>query len=91
MSITSLVDIPDDLAAEAAKVEGLPQRLLLFIRAEVTQDHKRKSRHSAEAREIVARAMERAEKMKAEGFDREEAMERFAANYESILEHISKK
>ena len=57
----------------------------------MTQDHKRKSHHSAEAREIVAWAMERAAKMKAEVFDREEAMDRFAANYESILEHITKK
>lgn len=89
MSITSLVDIPEDLAAEAAKVEGLPQRLIFWLRAEVTQDKKRKSRYSAQAQEIVKQAMEQAEKMKAEGFDRAAAMEEFKSLYEDIIETIS--
>ncbi|NLT71285.1 MAG: hypothetical protein GXX91_11405 [Verrucomicrobiaceae bacterium] len=90
MSITSIADIPEDLAAEAAQVEGLQERLILWLRAEVTQDKKRKSRHSSQAREIVHQAMDRAEGMKAAGFDREEAMARFQKNYDSIIEQISR-
>lgn len=90
MSITSIADIPEDLAAEAAQVEGLQERLILWLRAEVTQDKKRKSRHSSQAREIVRQAMNRAEGMKATGFDREEAMARFQKNYDSIIERISR-
>ena len=90
MSITSIADIPEDLAAEAAQVEGLQERLILWLRAEVTQDKKRKSRHSAQAREIVRQAMDRAEGMKAAGFDREEAMVRFQKSYDSIIEQISR-
>ena len=91
MSITSLVDIPEDLAAAAAKVEGLPLRLLLFIRAEVTQDQKRKSRHSAQAQEIVKKATKDAEDMLAAGFSREEAMAEFQTLYSEVLNQIAER
>jgi len=90
MSITSIADIPEDLAAEAAQVEGLQERLILWLRAEVTQDKKRKSRHSAQASEIVRQAMGRAEEMRMTGFDREKAMERFQKNYDAIVEQIGR-
>ncbi|MCB1227988.1 MAG: hypothetical protein KDK99_19435 [Verrucomicrobiales bacterium] len=88
MKLLSMVDIPDDLAAEAAQVEGLQDRLIFWLRAEVTQDRKRKSRYSAQAQEIVRGAIERAEKMKAEGFDREAAMDRFEESYGEILDQL---
>lgn len=85
MSITSLVDIPEDLAAEAAQVEGLPQRLIFWLRAEITQDKKRKSRHSAQAKEIVSRARERAQKEPMTEEEKEAARSTFVERYEQML------
>ena len=56
MNAITLIDIPDDLAAEAAEVPGLRERLVCFLRAEVSLHRRRQSRHSAQAREIVQQA-----------------------------------
>lgn len=88
MNVNQLVEIPDDLAAEAAQVEGIGARLLCFLRAEVSQNRKRQSLHSAEAREIVRRAREEAEQMRAAGVTREEAMASFEKNYLEILKQL---
>lgn len=91
MNVNQLVEIPDDLAAEAAQVEGIGARLLCFLRAEVSQNRKRQSRHSAEAREIVRRAREEAGKMRAAGVTPEQARAEFATLYTEIIDQISAK
>lgn len=88
MSITSLVDIPEDLAAEAAKVEGLPQRLIFWLRAEVTQDKKRKSRYSAQAEEIVRKAKERIQNQPMTEMEKEAARSSFMERYEQMMEGL---
>lgn len=89
MKLSSLVDIPDDLAAEAAQVEGLPDRLIFWLRAEVTQDKKRKSRHSAEAREIVKRAMERAKDHPMTEAEKAAARAGFVERYETMIANLN--
>ena len=89
MTALHLVEIPDDLAAEAAQVPGIRERLLSFIRAEVSMHRKRQSRHSAQAREIVRRAKEQAEQMKASGVTPEQARAEFARLHSEIMEQVS--
>ena len=82
MNSTELIDIPADLAARACAVPGLSQRLVHFLHLEIAQYEERKKRYRPETLALVQRAREKAEKMKAEGFDREKA---FAELEESLL------
>ncbi|MBE2287750.1 MAG: hypothetical protein IAE77_30110 [Prosthecobacter sp.] len=88
MSIAEIADIPADLAEEAARVPGIGVRLVSFLRAEIAQNQKRLRRHSQEARELVEQAKAEAEKLKASGITREQAMESFEKNYFDILKQL---
>lgn len=88
MSIAEIADIPSDIAEEAARVPGIGVRLVSFLRAEIAQNQKRLRRHSEEARELVEQAKAEAEKLKAAGITREEAMESFEKNYFDILKQL---
>ncbi|HBJ82786.1 MAG TPA: hypothetical protein DDZ88_02705 [Verrucomicrobiales bacterium] len=90
-NILQLAEIPDDLAAEAAQVPGLPVRLVSFIRAEVSQHNRRKARKSMEARKLVEQAMAEAEEMKKSGVTVEQARKDFARVYEEIMSKIEEK
>lgn len=89
MSSKLSINLPEDLVAEAAQIEGLEYRVGLFIRAELTQHRKRQSQYSDQARDIVQQALRDAERMKADGVTREESMRRFEETYESIMQHIA--
>ena len=91
MSIHQLVDIPDDLAAEAAQVPGLHLRLLSFLRAEIAQNRKRQRQHSEQAREIVRQAHAEAEKLKAAGMTPEQARAEFSVLHQEVMEQIAAK
>lgn len=88
MNSTELLDIPSDLAARARAVPGLSLRLVQFIHLEIAQYEVRKKRFRPETLALVQRARENAEKMKAEGFDREKA---FAELEESLLTLIAER
>jgi hypothetical protein len=90
MTMTSFVDVPDELAARAAAVPGLPDRLLGYLRFEVSQHERLQSPHRSQAKEIVRRALLKAEEMKANGFDRDEAMSRFQDTYREIMQQIAR-
>lgn len=91
MSIHQLVDIPDDLAAEAAQVPGIHVRLLSFLRAEIAQNRKRQRQHSEQAREIVRLAHAEAENLKAAGMTPEQARAEFSALHQEVMDQISAK
>ncbi len=88
MSIADIAPIPSDIAAEAAQVPGIGVRLLSFLRAEIAQNQKRLRQHSQEARELVQEAQAEAEKLKAAGITREEAMENFEKSYAAVLKQL---
>ena len=81
MNPTELLEIPADLAARARAVPGLPQRLVHFLHLEIAQYEERKKRYRPETLALVQRAREKAEKRKAEGFDREQALAAFEQNW----------
>ena len=82
MNSTELLDIPPDLAVRARAVPGLSRRLVHFLHLEIAQYEERKKRYRPETLALVQRAREKAESMKAGGFDREKA---FAELEESLL------
>ncbi|MBK8091678.1 MAG: hypothetical protein IPK32_06755 [Verrucomicrobiaceae bacterium] len=88
MSITDITPIPSEIAAEAAQVPGIGMRLISFLRAEIAQNQKRLRRHSLEARELVQEAKAEAEKLKAAGITRVDAMENFEKNYAAVLKQL---
>jgi len=80
-----LFDIPDDLAARARAVPGLPQRLVHFLHMEVAQYEERRKRYRPETLAIAQRAREKAERRKAEGFDRTQAMAGFERRHHALI------
>jgi len=87
VSIHQLVDIPDDLAAEAAQVPGIHVRLLSFLRAEIAQNRRRQR----QVREVVRQAHAEAEKLKAAGMTPEQARAEFSALHQEVMEQIAAK
>lgn len=82
------IQIPDDLAARAEAVPGLADRVVGFIRMEVAQYEQRQKRFQPGTLELVERARQTAERRRAEGYDREQAMAAFEERY-SRLEQVS--
>jgi hypothetical protein len=91
MNATSLIEIPDDLAAEAAQVPGLSARLIGFLQAEVSQHRKQQRPHRAQAIEIVKQAKAEAEQMKAAGVTPAEARSEFVKMYVEMIEKLADK
>ena len=67
MSMT--FDIPSDVQAGVAGISDLDLRVALYLRHEARLELIRRQRHSAQAREIAAEALCKAETDKAAGFD----------------------
>lgn len=91
MSIHQLVDIPDDLAAEAAQVPGLRVRLLSFLRSEIAQNRRRQRQHSEQAREVVRQVHAEAEQLKAAGVMPDQARAEFSVLYKEVMDQIGAK
>jgi len=89
MNASVLPELPPELAAKAAEVPGLADRLLLFIRQEVVLHERRQGRYSAQARELLRQAKDRAAEMKAAGVTREQGREDFLKLYNRIIDQIS--
>ena len=80
-----LAEIPDELAAEAAQVPGLPKRLLNFLRAEVSQHRRRQSRYSPEAQQIAQASAEQAAALQAARMKPADARAEFASLYSEVI------
>ena len=83
-----IAEIPDELAAEAAQVPGLPKRLLHFLRAEVAQHQRRQSRYSAEAQQLTHTSAAQAEALVSAGMTPEMARAQFAKLYGEVMNDI---
>ena len=68
--MTKTLELPDDLADKVKDIPDLDERIVRFIKAEVVLHSQRQKRFSPETLELVRKAREAAEKMKADGFDR---------------------
>ncbi len=89
MSVIELADIPEELAAEAAQVPGINTRLRFFLRAEISQHRKRQRQHGSHAKEIVQRAKEEAEQLRAAGMTPEQAKAEFVQLHREIVDQIA--
>ena len=68
--MTKVLNVPDDLAEKVKEIPDMDARILRFMKAEVLLHERRHKRFSPETLELVRKAREAAESMRAEGFDR---------------------
>jgi len=68
--VTRKLELPDDLADKIRDIPDLDERIVRFIKAEAVLHAERRKRFNPETLELVKKAREAAEKMKADGFDR---------------------
>lgn len=73
--MTKTFELPDELADKVKDIPDLDERIVRFIKAEVVLHAQRQKRFSPETLELVRKAREAAEKMKADGFDRAQVAE----------------
>lgn len=73
--MTKILELPDDLADKVKDIPDLDERIVRFIKAEAVLHAQRQKRFSPETLELVRKAREAAEKMKADGFDRSRVAE----------------
>lgn len=85
------IEIPDELALEAEAVPGLRERLLCFLRAEISLHKRRQSKRSPEVLEIVKRARERAAEMRGTGVTPEQARADFLQHSVEMMDHLAEK
>lgn len=69
--------IPDELLEQAARIPGLRERLVRFIKLEVAQHEIRQTRFRPETLALVARANANADEKRASGVDLDEEMASF--------------
>lgn len=67
--MTMTFDIPSDMLAGVSGIPGLDQRVAMFLRHEAQLEIVRRQRHSQEARDIVQRALQKADADRAAGFE----------------------
>jgi hypothetical protein len=67
--MTMTFDIPADVQAGVADIPGLDTRVAMYLRHEAQLEAVRRQRHSAEARGIVQRALQKADADRAAGFE----------------------
>jgi hypothetical protein len=85
------IELPDDLAIAAAEIPGLKERLVSFIRAEVSVHRRKQSKRSPAVLEVVKRAREKAEQMRAEGVTPEQARTGFVKHYMEMQDQTAEK
>ena len=90
-TLLQLAEIPDDLAAEAAKVPGLPERLIGFLRAEVSQHSREQRPFRVQAKDLVRQAQEDAVGLNSTGVTPEQARAEFFDLYLEVMDEVSKK
>jgi hypothetical protein len=87
-NILQLADIPDDLAAEVAKLPDFPARLIGFLRTEVSRHRQDQRPFGAQAKEIVKQAREEADRLAASGMTPDQARTEFTDLYLKVMPRI---
>ena len=82
--MTLTLELPADLEAEAAKIPDLQSRVATFLRHQIDLEKWRAGRYSEQARQLVAQSAIEAERMRSEGFDREQVFEEFFKLHQEI-------
>lgn len=82
--MTMTFDIPADVQAGVADIPGLDQRVAMFLRHEAQMEIVRRQRHSREARDIVQRALQKADADRAEGFEWDASFEDLQKRHQDI-------
>jgi len=86
MSIT--FDIPPDVQAGLEGISDLNLRVALYLRHEAQMEALRRQRHSAQAREIVAAAVSKAEAEKVADVDVDKSFSELRHIHQSITERL---
>lgn len=73
--MTKTFELPDDLADKVKDIPDLDERIVRFIKAEAVLYAHRQKLFTPETLDLVRKAREAAEKMKADGFDRAQVAE----------------
>jgi hypothetical protein len=81
-------DIPPDVESAVAGIADLNLRVALYLRHEARLEALRRQRHSAEAREIAAKAVRAAEVDKAAGFDWDESFAQLQKTHRDITQRL---
>jgi hypothetical protein len=67
--MTMTFEIPSDVQAGVAGIPGQDTRMAMYLRHEAQLEALRRQRHSREARDIVHRALQKADADRAAGFE----------------------
>ncbi|MEI9896090.1 MAG: hypothetical protein WDN28_20055 [Chthoniobacter sp.] len=86
MSIT--FDIPPDVQAGLEGISDLNLRVALYLRLEAQLEAVRRQRHGAQARDVVAAAISKAEADKVAETDPEKSFDEFRRLHQSITERL---
>lgn len=82
--MTMTFDIPADVQAGVADIPGLDTRVAMFLRHEARLEALRRQRHSREARDIVHRALQKADADRAAGFEWDASFEELQKRHQDI-------
>jgi hypothetical protein len=89
MTAFPTIELPDDLALAAAEVPGLNERLVRFIRAEVSIHRKKQRKRSPEVLEAIKKAQEEvAARGPLSEEEKAQAKKDFVAFYEELVTQL---
>lgn len=81
-------DIPADVQAGVADIPGLDIRAALYLRHEAQLEAVRRQRHSAQARDIVQRAIQKADEDRATGFAWDASFDALQQRHQDITSRL---
>jgi hypothetical protein len=79
------IPIPSELLEEANEIRDLPERVVRFIKAEISRRQLQKKRYGADVLRLVDQAFAEAESLKNAGFDEAAARLEMAELHEKVL------
>jgi len=86
MSMT--FDIPPEIEAGVADIPGLDHRVAMFLRHEAQLEALRRQRQTPEARDIVRRALQKAEADREAGFEWDASFEELQRRHRDITSKL---
>jgi hypothetical protein len=86
--MTMTFEIPSDVQAGVAGIPGLDTRVAMYLRHEAQLEALRRQRHSQEARDIVERALQKADADRAAGFDWDASFEELQKRHQGITSKL---
>lgn len=81
-------DIPPEIQAGVAHIPGLDHRVAMFLRHEARLEALRRQRQSPEARDIVQRALQKADADREAGFEWDASFEELQRRHRDITSKL---